>query len=351
MTQIFTLPPDYAIWVAELKSRIARAQLRATLAVNEELVRLYWEIGHGILEKQKRHGWGTKVVETLGKDLRSAFPEMKGFSPTNLKYMRRFAEECPKRSFGQQPADQLPWFHVVVLLTRLSDPEEREWYAAKTIEHGWSRNVLGMQIETQSIRREGRAVTNFQARLPAVQSDFAQQALKDPYLFDFLGLSRESDEREIEKSLTQHITRFLLELGAGFAFVGRQVHVEVGEDDFFVDLLFYHLKLRCYVVVELKAVDFKPEHAGQLSFYLTAVDRQIKGKNDNPTIGLLLCRKQNRLVAEYALAAIGQPIGVAEYQLTHAIPPEFEGSLPTIEQLETELQGDFQLTENESGAI
>lgn len=349
MQQIIPLPPDYSIWVAELKSRISTAQLRATLGVNAELIRLYWEIGHGILEKQQRHGWGAKVVETLGKDLRSSFPEMKGFSPTNLKYMRRFAEECPDRSFGQQPADLLPWFHVVVLLTRLSDADEREWYAAKTIEHGWSRSVLGMQIETQAYRREGRAVTNFPARLPAVQSDFAQQALKDPYLFDFLGLSSESDEREIEQGLTQHITRFLLELGAGFAFVGRQVHVEVAEDDFFIDLLFYHLKLRCYVVIELKAIEFKPEHAGQLSFYLTAVDRQIKDKSDNPTIGLLLCRKQNRLVAEYALSALSQPIGVSEYQLTHAIPPEFAGSLPTIEQLETELQGDFQQKEKEDG--
>lgn len=350
MTPLIPLPPDYAAWLAELKSRIATAQLRATLAMNAELVRLYWEIGRGILEKQQRYGWGTKVIDTLARDLRSAFPAMKGFSPTNLKYMRRFAEECPGRSFGQQPADQLPWFHIVVLLTRLSGAEEREWYAAKAIEYGWSRNVLGMQIETHACQREGKAVTNFTTRLPAVQSDFAQQALKDPYLFDFLGLSREANERDIEQGLTQHITRFLLELGAGFAFVGRQVHIEVAEDDFFIDLLFYHLKLRCYVVIELKAVDFKPEHAGQLSFYLTAVDRQVKTAHDNPTIGLLLCRKQNRLVAEYALSAIGQPIGVAEYQLTQAIPPEFVGSLPTIEQLEAELQGNLQATDTDTGA-
>jgi predicted nuclease of restriction endonuclease-like (RecB) superfamily len=349
MTKLTALPPDYASWLADLKSRIATAQFRATLAVNSELIRLYWEIGRGILDKQLEHGWGTKVVDTLAKDLRAAFPEMKGFSPTNLKYMRRFAEECPERAFGQQPADQLPWFHVVVLLTQLSGADDREWYAAKAIEHGWSRNVLGTQIDTQARQREGKAVTNFPERLPALQSNFAQQALKDPYLFDFLALSREASERDIEQGLTQHITRFLLELGAGFAFVGRQVHIEVAEEDFFVDLLFYHIKLRCYVVVELKATEFKPEHAGQLSFYLTAIDRKIKTGHDNPTIGLLLCRKQNRLVAEYALSAISQPIGVAEYRLTQAIPPEFVGSLPTIEQLEAELQGDLPVSKIDGG--
>ena len=338
MTQLTTLPADYTAWLADLKSRISTAQLRATLAVNAELIQLYWEIGQGIWEKQQQHGWGAKVIETLAHDLRLAFPTMKGFSPTNLKYMRRFAEACPTKAFGQQAADQLPWFHIVVLLTQLSATDEREWYAAKAIEHGWSRNVLSMQIDTKARQRTGQAVTNFTARLPAIQSDFAQQALKDPYLFDFLGLSDEAHERDIEQGLMQHITRFLLELGTGFAFVGRQVHLEVAGDDFFIDLLFYHLKLRCYIVIELKAVDFIPEHAGKLSFYLTAVDRQVKEEQDNPTIGLLLCRKQNRVIAEYVLSAISQPIGVAEYQLTQAIPPEFQGSLPTVEQLEAELQ-------------
>lgn len=263
--------------------------------------------------------------------------------------MRRFAEACPTKAIGQQPAAQLPWFHIVVLLTRLSDTAEREWYAAKAIEHGWSRNVLSLQIDTQARQRIGKAVTNFTARLPDVQSDFAQQALKDPYLFDFLGLSSEAHERDIEQALMQHITRFLLELGTGFAFVGRQVHLEVAGDDFFIDLLFYHLKLRCYIVIELKAVDFIPEHAGKLSFYLTAVDRQVKAEHDNPTIGLLLCRRQNRLVAEYALSAISQPIGVAEYLLTQSIPPELQGSLPTVEQLEAELQGDLPADDLEAG--
>jgi len=349
MTQLTPLSTDYTAWLAELKSRITTAQLRATLAVNAELVQLYWEIGHGILEKQQQHGWGAKVIETLARDLRSAFPTMKGFSPTNLKYMRRFAEACPTKAIGQQPADQLPWFHIVVLLTRLSDTADREWYAAKAIEHGWSRNILSLQIDTQAHQRIGKAVTNFTARLPDVQSDFAQQALKDPYLFDFLGLSSEAHERDIEQALMQHITRFLLELGTGFAFVGRQVHLEVAGDDFFIDLLFYHLKLRCYIVIELKAVDFIPEHAGKLSFYLTAVDRQVKAEHDNPTIGLLLCRRQNRLVAEYALSAISQPIGVAEYLLTQSIPPELQGSLPTVEQLEAELQGDLPADDLEAG--
>jgi len=338
MTQLTPLPADYTAWLADLKSRISTAQLRATLAVNAELIQLYWEIGQGIWEKQQQHGWGAKVIETLARDLRLAFPTMKGFSPTNLKYMRRFAEACPTKAFGQQAADQLPWFHIVVLLTRLSATDEREWYAAKAIEHGWSRNVLSMQIDTKARQRTGQAVTNFTARLPAIQSDFAQQALKDPYLFDFLGLSDEAHERDIEHGLMQHITRFLLELGTGFAFVGRQVHLEVAGDDFFIDLLFYHLKLRCYIVIELKAVDFIPEHAGKLSFYLTAVDRQVKEEQDNPTIGLLLCRKQNRVIAEYVLSAISQPIGVAEYQLSQGIPPQFQGSLPTVEQLEAESQ-------------
>ncbi len=339
MTQVISLPPDYAAWLAELKSRIAGTQLRAALAVNAELIRLYWEIGRGIRERQQRHAWGSKVIDTLARDLRSAFPEMKGFSPTNLKYMRRFAEECPGLSFGQQPADQLPWFHIVVLLSRLSGFEERAWYAAKAIEHGWSRNVLGMQIETRARQREGNAVTNFPARLPAGQSDFAQQALKDPYLFDFLGLSREANERDIEQGLTRHITRFLLELGAGFAFVGRQVHIEVSQDDFFIDLLFYHLKLRCYVVIELKAVDFEPGFLGQLGMYMAAVDDLLAHPDDKPTIGLLLCRNKNNVVAEYALRGYRTPIGVAEWTtaITSALPDELSSSLPSIEELEAEL--------------
>jgi predicted nuclease of restriction endonuclease-like (RecB) superfamily len=253
--------------------------------------------------------------------------------------MRAFAEAWPDAEIVQQAVGQLPWGHNLVLLTKLKDPAMRLTYAQRAIQHGWSRNVLNIHIETRLLEREGQAVTNFAAQLPAPHSDLARNTLKDPYLFDFLGAGKEADERAIESAIVQHITRFLLELGAGFAFVGRQVHIEVGGDDFFIDLLFYHLKLRCYVVVELKAGAFKPEHTGQLSFYLSAVDSQIKSEQDSPTIGLLLCKTQNRVVAEYALRDSNKPIGVAEYQLVNALPAQLETSLPTIEQIERELGG------------
>ena len=330
-------PAGYADWLAELKSRIHTAQQRAALAVNRELVGLYWQIGRDILERQTQQGWGAKVIERLAHDLRIAFPDMKGFSRANLMYMRAFAEAWPAAEIVQQAVGQLPWGHNLVLLTKLKDREARLAYAQRAIEHGWSRNMLSIHIETRLLEREGQAVTNFVERLPAPQSDLARNTLKDPYLFDFLDVGKEADEREIESALVQHITRFLLELGAGFAFVGRQVHIEVGGDDFFIDLLFYHLKLRCYVVVELKAGAFKPEHAGQLNFYLSAVDSQVKAEQDNPSIGLLLCRTQNRVVAEYALRDTNKPIGVAEYQLIEALPKDLQSSLPSIEQIETEL--------------
>lgn len=263
---------------------------------------------------------------------------MKGFSPRNLKYMRAFAEAWQDAEFVQGVLAQLPWYHQLALLDKLGDVESRHWYAAKVLEHGWSRNVLVMQIESQLRQRQGNAVTNFPTRLPAPQSDLAHASLKDPYLFDFLGLTEEAHEREIEKAPIKHITRFLLELGAVFAFIGQQYRLEVGGDEFFVDLLFYHLKLRCYVVVELKATPFKPEYAGQLNFYLSVIDADVKTPEDNPTIGLLLCKEQNRTVAEYALRGIGKPMGVAEYQLVKAIPEPLASGLPTIEQIEAELQ-------------
>ena len=331
------LPTDYAAWLADLKRRIRAAQQRAALAVNRELVLLYWQIGRDILERQQVRGWGAKVIDRLARDLRAAFPGMKGFSPRNLKYMRAFAEAWPDAEFVQGVLAQLPWYHQLALLDKLADVESRRWYAAKAIEHGWSRNVLVVQIDTRLRARQGSAVTNFPARLPAPQSDLAKSSLKDPYLFDFLGLTEEAHEREIGKALVKHVTRFLLELGAGFAFVGEQYRLEVGGDEFFVDLLFYHLKLRCYVVVELKAAAFKPEYAGQLNFYLSAVDAELKAPADNPTIGLLLCRERNRTVAEYALRGIDRPLGVAEYQLVRAVPDSLASGLPTIEQIEAEL--------------
>ncbi|MHC4887319.1 MAG: PDDEXK nuclease domain-containing protein [Planctomycetota bacterium] len=332
-------PQGYADWLAELKSRIHSAQQRAALAVNRELIALYWQIGRDILARQAEQGWGAKVIERLANDLRIAFPDMKGFSRTNLLYMRSFAEAWPEEAIVQQAVGQLPWGHNLLLLSKLKTAEERLAYAQKTLEHGWSRNVLVMQIESRLLEREGTAVTNFEERLPQPQSDLARESLKDPYRFDFLGLAEEAQEREIENALVRHVTEFLLELGAGFAFVGKQVHLEVGGDDFFVDLLFYHLKLRCYVVIELKAGDFKPEHLGQLGFYLTAVDRQVKEEQDQPTIGLLLCKNRNKVVAEYALGDKTQPMGIAEYKLEESLPERLETNLPSIEQIERELQG------------
>ena len=336
-----TPPPEgYADWLADLKGRIHTAQQRATLAVNRELVLLYWEIGRDILARQALQGWGAKVVERLAFDLRAAFPEMKGFSPRNLKYMRAFADAWPDADFVQVVLAQLPWYHQLALLDKLPGPETRRWYAAKAIEHNWSRNVLVMQIEMRLLERSGKAVTNFADQLPRPQSDLARESVKDPYRFDFLGLTDEAHEREIENALVKHVTEFLLELGAGFAFVGRQVLLDVGGDEFFIDLLFYHLKLRCYVVIELKGGKFKPEHLGQLGFYLTAVDRQIKSDHDHPTIGLLLCKSKNKVVAEYALGDKTQPMGIAEYKLLESLPAELLTSLPSIEQIERELAGD-----------
>jgi predicted nuclease of restriction endonuclease-like (RecB) superfamily len=340
MPEIAPLPADYAAWLTELKTRIHQAQQRAALAVNRELVLLYWQIGQDILERQSREGWGAKVIERLALDLRNAFPDIKGFSRANLMYMRAFAEAWPDAAIVQQAVGQLPWGHNLVLLTKLKAPEQRLAYAQRAIEHGWSRNVLVIHIERRLLERQGQAITNFGLQLAKPQSDLARESLKDPYLFDFLGVGDEAGERAIEDAIVGHITRFLIELGAGFAFVGRQVHLEVGGDDFFIDLLFYHLKLRCYVVVELKAGAFKPEHAGQLSFYLSAVDAQMKAEHDGPTIGLLLCKSKNKVVAEYALRDSSKPIGVAEYQLIESLPADLQTSLPSIEAIEQALIGD-----------
>jgi len=304
-------------------------------------VRLYHDIGREILVRQARQGWGAKVIDRLALDLAAAFPDMKGLSSRNLKYMKVFAELCPGLQIGQQPAAQLPWFHIVTLLTKVSDPDQREWYAVRAAERAWSRAALEASIKAQLHLREGAALTNFTQRLPETQAQLAQEILKDPYHFDFLGLGDEAHERDIENALVRHITRFLLELGAGFAFVGRQQRIEVGGDEFFIDLLFYHVRLKRYVVVELKAGAFSPEHAGQLNFYLAAVDAQLKAPDDNPTIGLLLCKTKNQLVAEYALSGMAKPMGVAEYQLLRALPEPLDTSLPTVEQLEEELNADL----------
>jgi len=335
--KIAPLPIDYADWLADIKARVATARQRAALAANAALIQLYWQIGRDILQRQSAQGWGSKVIERLARDLREAFPEMKGFSLRNLMYMRDFAEAWPGAEIVQQAAAQLPWFHNVVLMTRLKDASLRLWYAERAITEGWSRATLELQIRNRLHDRQGRAVTNFDASLPVPHSELAHETLKDPYLFDFLGLGDEAHERDIENALVRHITRFLLELGSGFAFLGQQVRLEVEGDEFFIDLLFYHTRLKCHVVVELKATAFKPEHAGQLNFYLTAVDRQIKAPDDRPTIGLLLCKTQKRTVVEYALSGIDKPMGVAEYQLVRDLPESLVSSLPTVEALESEL--------------
>ena len=335
------VPAGYADWLKQLKVEIAQARQRAALSVNTGLMQLYGRIGRDILQRQQSQGWGAKVIDRLARDLKATFPDMRGWSARNLKYMAYFAQHCPDGLFGQQPAAQLPWFHVVTLLTRLNDSAERAWYAERVVQQGWSRATLEVHIRSRLHLRQGAAVTNFEARLPSPDSALAQETLKDPYLFDFLGLGNEAEEREIERGLVAHITRFLLELGAGFAFVGRQFRLEVSGDEFFIDLLFYHTRLKCYVVVELKATAFKPEHAGQLNFYLAAVDSQIKAPDDKPTIGLLLCKQQNRLVAEYALSGIAKPIGVAEYQLLRDLPEDLGRNLPSIADIEAELADEW----------
>jgi predicted nuclease of restriction endonuclease-like (RecB) superfamily len=329
----------YAEWLKDLKNRIQMAQQRSVLAVNRELILLYWQIGREILSRQDKAGWGAKVIERLAHDLRKSFPDMKGFSRANLMYMRAFAEAWSEEQIVQQPVGQLPWGHNLVLLTKLKTETERLSYAQGVLDNGWSRNVLNIHIESRLLERTGKAVTNFEKTLPRAQSDLAIESLKDPYKFDFLGIGSEAAEKEIETAMVTHITQFLIELGAGFAYVGRQVHLEVGGDDFFIDLLFYHLKLRCYVVIEIKSGKFKPEHLGQLGFYLTAIDKEVKSAQDNPTIGLLLCKSKNKVVAEYALGDKTQPMGIAEYKLEDALPEDLKTSLPTIEQIEKELEG------------
>lgn len=337
MADMTTINGDYQAWLQAIKSRVTAARQRAALAVNAELIMLYWSIGCEILQRQDAQGWGSKIIERLGQDLRSAFPEMKGFSARNLKYMRTFAELFPDEQFVQQIAAQIPWWHNVLIMTRIKDPAAQRFYMQKAIDEGWTRTTLEVQIKHQLYERQGMAVSNFQARLPVSQAIIAQQSLKDPYFFDFLGLGEDAAEREIETALIQHISQFLLELGSGFAYVGRQFRLEVAGDEFFIDLLFYHTRLKCYVVIELKATAFKPDHAGQLNFYLAAVDAQIKAEDDKPTIGLLLCRTKNQLVAEYALSGMDKPMGIAEYELVRELPKSLATTLPSVETLENEL--------------
>lgn len=332
-------PDSYAAVLGEIKKRIQTERLRIVMSANAAMVLLYWDIGRAILERQEREGWGTKVIDRLSADLREAFSDMRGLSPRNLKYMRAFAAAWSDRQIVQEVLAQITWYHNIALLEKVADPQVRLWYTRKAREEGWSRNVLVMQIESGLHDRQGKAITNFPATLPPADSDLAAQVFKDPYLFDFLGTADSRKERELEQALVDHIQRFLLELGAGFAFVGRQVLLEVGDRDFYLDLLFYHLKLRRFVVVELKAIPFDPGFVGQMNLYLSAVDDLLRHPDDKPTIGLLLCKGKDQLVVEYALRGFQKPIGVAEWEtlLVESLPEELKGSLPTVEEIEAEL--------------
>lgn len=323
--------------MAQLKEQIQTAQVRAAVSVNQRLVLLYWWIGKEILGRQNELGWGSKVIDQLANDLRQAFPQMQGFSTRNLKYMRAFAEAWPDEAIVQQAVAQIPWGHNVRLLDLVKSPEERLWYARQAIEHGWSRNILVLQIESDLYRRQGRGITNFQATLPKPQSDLAEQLIKDPYNFDFLTLAQEAQERDLERGLLAHLRQFLIELAVGFAFVGSQVPLEVAGEDFKIDLLFYHLKLRCFVVIDLKMTAFKPEFAGKMNFYLSAVDDMLRHSDDKPSIGLILRKGKSGLVAEYALRDIGKPLGISEFRHLEKLPEQLKGTLPTIEEIEAEL--------------
>lgn len=334
-----SLPDWYPDLLDSVSAHIAQGRQRAVRAANAELLATYWSIGREILDRQQRQGWGAKVIDRLSADLKARFPGARGYSPRNLKYMRSFAAAWPNSEIVQGSLAQLPWYHHVALLDKLDDQLTRQWYAAEAVENGWSRDILALHIESRLHERAGKAITNFATTLPPADSDLAQQATRDPYLFDFLGTAETHRERELEQALIDHVGRFLLEMGQGFAFVGRQVRLELGGEEFFCDLLFYHLRLRRFVVLELKAVKFEPAFLGQLGMYMAAVDDLLAHPDDQPTIGLLLCKTKNDVTAEYGLRSIGVPIGVAEWTnaITTTLPTELASTLPTIEELESEL--------------
>ncbi len=346
-----SLPTGYAELLDDLKLRIRQTQVRAATAASRELIRLYWHIGGEIVKRQKQEGWGKTVVERLASDLQREFPGLSGFSRQNIWYMRAFyLAWIEEARFLQQPVGEfngenlpqvvgeIPWGHNLQLISKVKDPAERLWYAEKVVEHGWSRAVLVHQIELDLYGREGKAITNFHETLPSPQSDLAQQILKDPYVFDFLTLADGARERELHQGLLEHLRDFMLELGVGFAFVGSQYHVEVDEQDYYIDLLFYHLNLRAFVAIDLKVEEFKPEFAGKMNFYLSAIDDQLRHTDDRASIGIILCKSQKKITVEYALRDARKPIGVSKYRLTAALPQELKSSLPTVEQLEEELK-------------
>jgi predicted nuclease of restriction endonuclease-like (RecB) superfamily len=335
----YELPREYAKWLADLKTNIAKTRLKVVLASNSTMVLLYWDIGKRILDKQIHEGWGTKIIDRLALDLRKTFPDIKGFSSRNLKYMRAFAHAWPKVEIVQEVLAQLPWYHNIALLEKLKTEEERLWYAKKSYEFGWSHNILSIQIDNLAHLRHGKAKNNFPITLPAMDSDMAVQVFKDPYLFDFLGTDAPRREAELERGLMDHIQKFLLELGQGFAFVGQQVHLELGDQNFYLDLLFYHLKLRRYIVLEVKARKFEVGDGAQLGMYMNVVDKLLRHPDDKPTLGLLLVRGKNEFLVEYALGGMNKPMGVADWEtkLTKSLPNNLRDSLPTVEEIEAEL--------------
>ncbi|SHN71456.1 PDDEXK nuclease domain-containing protein [Desulfovibrio litoralis] len=365
---------QYPELLKEIKDRIRKAQIKATMSANAEMLLMYWDVGRIIAERQSVEGWGAKIIQRLAQDIRNELPETKGFSERNLKRMLAFYNEYRGLAIGPTPLAQLshdtnvlirptvltqltpadnnshdpnilqlvmllPWAHNIALLG-VKNENTRLWYMAQALEHGWSHSRLVDQIKQSAYARQGSAVSNFTVHLPAPQSALAQETLKDPYIFDFLTIEEPFHERELETGLVGHVEKFLLELGAGFAFVGRQYHLEVSEQDFYIDLLFYHLKLRCYVVIELKKGKFQPEYAGKMNFYCSVVDDKLRHEQDNPTIGLILCQTKDKIVAEYALRDVNKPIGISEYELTRALPDNLKSSLPTIEELEERLEWD-----------
>ena len=328
---------EYISIVENIKREIKAAQYRAAIHANVDMLLLYHDIGCVINEHKL---WGNRFIDNLATDIRIDFPESKGYSVRNLKYMAKFAETYPNREFVQTVSAQIPWSHNIAIIEKVKDPEQRIWYIQKTAENGWSHNVLIHQIESGLYQRQVLVdkVSNFESRLPSPQSELAAQTMKDPYVFDFIPFREEMLERDIEQALVRDVTKLLLELGTGFAFLGNQYHLNVGGDDFYIDLLFYNLNLRCYVVIELKAGDFKPEYAGQLNFYLSAVDGILKKEEDNPSIGLLLCKSKNNLVAEYSLKDISKPIGVSEYKVTRSLPNALEEQLPSVEDIKKRIK-------------
>ncbi|MGW9412433.1 PDDEXK nuclease domain-containing protein [Arthrobacter cupressi] len=334
------MPAWYPELLASVSRQVHGGRSRAISAANREMLLAYWNIGNELSQRESAEGWGSKVVTRLSADVRAAFPEAKGFSPRNLRYMKSFAQAWPDFPILQQPVATLPWGHNVLLIDKLDQRESRLWYAEQALTEGWSRSVLALQIDSKAHKRSGKAVTNFRETLPPPGSDLAVQSFKDPYVFDFVAMTGKRNERELEHQLIVHVEKFLLELGRGFAFVGRQVRLTVDGDEFYADLLFYNFKLRCFVVVELKATAFKPEYLGQINLYMSAVDDLLGHPDDQPTIGLLLCRTKNNVVAEYALRGFSKPIGVAEWEaeIVASLPEEFASTLPSISLLETELR-------------